>query len=57
MESQKKLFYYSMFNLNPPSVAIWQRLPKISILIWKGIIKKISKERRAYESVVEESLS
>ena len=21
------------FNLNPPTVAIWQRLPKISILI------------------------
>ena len=49
--------HHNNINLNPPSVAIWQRLQKISILIWKGIIKKISYERRAYESVDEESLS
>ena len=30
---------------------------KISILFWEGIIKKISYERRAYESVDEKSLS
>ena len=35
-------------NLNPfpPSVPIWQRLAKFSILILEGTIKKISYERR-----------
>ena len=40
-------------NLNPfpSSVPIWHRLAKLSILILEGIIKKISYERRYYESV------
>ena len=54
--------YYVSFNtasINPflPSVPIWHRLTKLSILILEGIIKKISYERRDYESVDEKSLS
>ena len=45
------------FNPFPPSVPIWHRLVKLSILIEEGIIKKISYERRDYESVDEKSLS
>ena len=42
----------------PPSVPIWRRLAKLSILIiLEGIIKKNSYERRDYESVDEKSLS
>ena len=44
-------------NPFPPSVPIWQRLAKLSILILEGTIKKISYERRDYESVDEKSLS
>ena len=44
-------------NPFPPSVLIWHRLVKLSILILEGIIKKISYERRDYESVDEKSLS
>ena len=44
-------------NTLPPSVPIWQRLAKLSILILKGTIKKIFYERRDYESVDEKSLS
>ena len=46
-------------NLNPfpPSVPIWHRLAKLSILILEGIIKKNSYERHDYESVDEKSLS
>ena len=44
-------------NAFPPSVPIWHRLAKLSILILEGIIKKISYERRDYESVDEKSLS
>ena len=40
-------------NPFPPSVPIWQRLAKLSILILEGTIKKISYERRDYESVDE----
>ena len=40
----------------PPSVPIWRRLAKLSILILEGIIKKNSYERRDYESVDEKSL-
>ena len=49
----------SLFRVNPfpPSVPIWQRLAKLSILILEGTIKKISYERRDYESVDEKSLS
>ena len=36
---------------------IWHRLAKFSILILERIIKKISYERRDYESVDEKSLS
>ena len=45
--------------MNPfvPSVLNRVRLSKISILIQEGILKKISYERRAYESVDEKSLS
>ena len=46
-----------MLNPFPPSVPIWQRLAKLSILILKGTIKKFSYERRDYESVDEKSLS
>ena len=45
------------FNPFPPSVPIWQRLAKLSILILEGTIKKKSYERRDYESVDEKSLS
>ena len=45
------------FNPFPPSVPIWHRLAKHSILILEGIIKKISYERHDYESVDEKSLS
>ena len=44
-------------NPFPPSMPIWHRLAKLSILILEGIIKKISYERRDYESVDEKSLS
>ena len=44
-------------NPFPPSVPIWQRLAKLSILILEGTIKKNSYERRDYESVDEKSLS
>ena len=47
----------STFNPFPPSVPIWHRLAKLSILILEGIIKKISYERCDYESVDEKSLS
>ena len=45
-----------VINPFPPSVPIWHRLAKLSILILEGIIKKISYERRDYESVDEKSL-
>ena len=35
------LIIYMSFNPFPPSVPIWHRLAKLSILILKGIIKKI----------------
>ena len=50
-------FTSSYINPFPPSVPIWHRLAKLSILILEGIIKKISYERRDYESVDEKSLS
>ena len=46
-----------LFNLNPPSMARWHRLPKILTLIYEAIIKNISYQRRDYESVDEKSLS
>ena len=56
---------YNIFTKNqirdinpfPPSVPIWHRLAKLSILILEGIIKNISYERRDYESVDEKSRS
>ena len=46
----------SNIKLNPPSVARCHRLTKVSISIKKGSSqKKISYERRAYESVIEKS--
>ena len=52
------LLSYNYF-VNPflPSAPIWHRLTKLSIFILEGIIKKISYERRDYESVDEKSLS
>ena len=46
-------------KLNPlmPKVPHRELLAKILILIYEGIIKKISYERRDYESVDEKSLS
>ena len=53
----KKMRIYTFFNPFPPSVPIWHRSAKLSILILKGISKKISYERCDYESVDEKSLS
>ena len=47
----------TVFNPFPPSVPIWHRLAKISILLKERIIKIISYQRREYESVDEYSLS
>ena len=46
-----------MINPFPPSVPIWHRLAKLSILILERIIKKVFYERRNYESVNKKSLS
>ena len=45
--------------INPllPRAANMRRSAKILILILEGVIKKMSYERRAYESVDEKSLS
>ena len=43
----------NLFNPFPPSMSIWHHLAKLSILILEGITKKISYERRDYESVDE----
>ena len=53
----KCVMIYNSINSFPPSVPIWHRLAKLSILILEGTIKKISYERRDYESVDEKSLS
>ena len=45
------------FNPLLPSAANMRRSAKILILILEGIIKKITYERRDYESVDEKSLS
>ena len=50
-------FPTNVFNPFPPSLPIWHRLAKLSIIILEGIIKKIPYERRDYESVDENSLS
>ena len=47
----------SHFNPLLPNGTISSRSAKILILILEGIIKKISYERRDYESVDEKSLS
>ena len=49
----KTMRIYNFFNPFPPSVPIWHRFAKSSILILEGIIKKISYEHRDYESVDE----
>ena len=49
--------WYSKINPFPPSVPIWHRVTRLSILILEGVFKKISYERRDYESVDEKSLS
>ena len=46
-----------VFNPLTPRRTLVAPFTKISILFWEGIIKKISYERRAYESVDEKSLS
>ena len=48
---------YCEFNPLVPSAHKSVRISKISILKLEGIIKKISYERRDYESVDEKSLS
>ena len=48
---------HSLINTFPPSVPIWHRLAKLSISFLEGIIKKISYDRRDYDSVDEKSLS
>ena len=35
------MYLFAFFNPFPPSVPIWHRLAKLSILILEGIIKKI----------------
>ena len=53
----KKKFNYRNFNPLLRSVHCGSRLAKISISIQEGIMKKISYERRDYDSVDEKSLS
>ena len=48
---------WSLINPLVPSVHKSVRIAKISILKLEGVIKKISNERRDYESVDEKSLS
>ena len=48
--------FLNVFNPLLPNVPQRERLVKILILIYEGIIKKISYERRDYESVDEKSL-
>ena len=52
-----ELFFINKF-LYPvvPSVAVWQRISKISNLIKEEITVRISYERRVYESVDEKIL-
>ena len=45
------------FNPLMPMSSKWGSLTKILILLLEGIIKNVSYERRAYESVDEKSLS
>ena len=54
---ERKWKFTNLFNPFPPSVPIWHRLAKHSILILEGIIKKNSYKRLDYESVDENSLS
>ena len=49
--------YIYYFNPLTPRRTLLAPLTKILILFQEGIIKKISEERRAYESVDEKSLS
>ena len=53
------MFIYRHKKINPllPSVPYMTPAAKVLILISEGIIKKISYERRDYESVDEKSLS
>ena len=57
IQNNKNIKQQHIINPFPPSVPIWHRLAKLSILILEGIIKKFSYERRDYESVDEKSLS
>ena len=56
---RKLLLFKKLFSFNPlvPIAHKSARIDKISILKLEGIIKKISYERRDYESVDEKSLS
>ena len=49
--SNMKIQKFDFINPFSPSVPIWNRLAKLSILILEGIIRKISYERLDYESV------
>ena len=53
----RNLQYFLFFNPLLPIAHKSARIDKISILKLEGIIKKISYERRDYESVDEKSLS
>ena len=53
----RKLKFTNLFNPVLPSAANMRRSAKILILISEEIIRKISYDRRDYESVDEKSLS
>ena len=57
MSDHHEIFTQFFFNPLLPIVYKSARIDKISILKLEGIIKKISYERRDYESVDEKSLS
>ena len=59
LQSTMKEVFRIIFHFNPlvPSAHKSVRISKISILKLEGIVKKISYERRDYESVDEKGLS
>ena len=57
LKAQRKWKFANFFNPLLPIMYKSAQIDKISILKLEGIIKKISYERRDYESVAEKSLS
>ena len=49
-------FFAGIVNPFPPSVPIWHRLVKLSILIYEGIIKKISMSFATMNESVDEKI-